>query len=223
MTMKPLAWLFDLFLERRCPLCDRPTSAVVCPHCQRRLESCQLAHPAALWQGELPVFSWGQYGGPLKRAIAALKYDNQPILASVLGQWLGQVWVESAPIQLRRCQVVPIPMHPEKQAKRGYNQADLLAEPFCRATGFTLKTRGLRRIKATQAQFSLSGAEREANLADAFQVVPQELQRRTPSPILLLDDIYTTGATARSAATALQQAGLVVNGIVTLACAAQNP
>jgi predicted amidophosphoribosyltransferase len=73
--------LLALFLKSNCPLCDRPTPVELCEYCQRQLLGCQLKNPSHFWQEELPVFVWGNYTGVLKRAIAALKYENQPQLA----------------------------------------------------------------------------------------------------------------------------------------------
>jgi len=166
------------------------------------------------------LFAWGAYGGALKRVIAGLKYDNQPQLARPLGQWLAEAWLAStlSPLQLT---VVPIPLHPDKQKVRGYNQAALLAQSFCDVTRLSLRCRGLERSQSTEAQFGLSIAEREQNLAQAFCLGKDFLQRSPTQAVLLLDDIYTTGATARAALKTLRRSRIQVQGIVTLAFAEQ--
>jgi predicted amidophosphoribosyltransferase len=73
------------------------------------------------------------------------------------------------------------------------------------------------RIRATEAQFGLSAKERQQNLAGAIQVASPVQTQLKGKQVLLFDDIYTTGATARAAAAALQQAGLHVAGIVAIA------
>ncbi|MEY2978810.1 MAG: hypothetical protein RLZZ435_2949, partial [Cyanobacteriota bacterium] len=103
----------------------------------------------------------------------------------------------------------------------GFNQAALLAQVFCRYTGLPCVETGLLRIKATEAQFGLSKQDRLANVTDAFQVSPALHRRRDKIKVLLLDDIFTTGATARSAQQALQQAQISVYGMITLARAGQ--
>lgn len=209
------SYLLNIFLKSNCPLCQRPTSKEFCLDCTRQLQRCQLPHPSFLWQGQLPVFAWGVYGGILKRAIAALKYENQPQIARPLGQWLAQAWLNS---QLAsKLIVVPIPLHADKQKQRGYNQAALLAQSFCKITGLHLQQMGLERIRGTEAQFGLSALEREKNLAMAFKL-GSGFRREVPAkPILLLDDIYTTGATARSAVQTLQKLGIPVYGLVASA------
>ncbi|MBD2310296.1 ComF family protein [Desertifilum sp. FACHB-1129] len=211
------AWS-GLFLKSSCPLCDRPAEGQLCAACLKSLRRCQLADPQRLWQAELPVFAWGTYGGLLKRAIAVLKYENQPQLARVLGTELAQAWLDSGISYPRGTGVIPIPLHETKLKQRGYNQAQLLAERFCEISGLRLYSSGLKRVRQTQAQFGLSSSARSLNLTEAFVV--GNLKRN--SPILLLDDIYTTGATARSAAQTLQQQGISVLGIGAIALAGQS-
>lgn len=162
----------------------------------------------------MPIFAWGQYGGALKRAIATLKYENQPHLAQPLGHWMGHAW--AATQHTHKPLVIPIPMHPGKQKQRGYNQAELLAESFCQITRLPLERRALLRIRSTDAQFGLTADQRSKNLLGAMQVNPTW---RSPNnhPILLLDDIYTTGATVQAAAHALKQQGLQIYGVIALA------
>jgi ComF family protein len=182
------------------------------------LLGCQLKNPSDFWQEELPVFVWGNYTGVLKRAIAALKYENQPQLARPLGHWLGREWLKSpAATHAKKLLVVPIPLHPTKLQKRGFNQAELIAQSFCEITGYKKQQQGLERVRATEAQFSLSLPQREQNLADAFVVGKSLLQHPTASPVLLVDDIYTTGATVRSAAQSLRLQGIQVYGVIAIA------
>lgn len=210
--------LLDLFLESKCPLCQRSTPQELCLDCSRQLQRCQLPNCNYLWQGQLPILAWGIYNGTLKQAIAALKYENRPQIARPLGHWLAEVWLNS-PHAAHQLVVVPIPLHPDKQKQRGFNQAILLAQSFCEITKLQLQQTGLERVRSTEAQFSLSASEREKNLAMAFQIGADFCRRRPAKPILLLDDIYTTGATARSAAQTLRRLGIPVYGLVAIAAA----
>ncbi|MCF4966618.1 ComF family protein [Nostoc sp. CMAA1605] len=212
-----LKGFLDLFLQSNCPLCQRSTSGVVCENCTRQLQKCHHPQPQALWKPPIPVLSWGIYGGLVKRAIAVMKYENQPQIARPLGQWLGETWLLHSLHQEKQIVVIPIPMHANKQKQRGYNQAALIAQSFCQTTGLKLKLNGLTRIRETQAQFGLSVSEREQNLAEAFVIEPDLLKRHKNASVLLIDDIYTTGATAKSAVTTLRQAGIVVLGLAAVA------
>jgi ComF family protein len=208
--------LLDLFLKSPCPLCDRSAETEFCLYCQRQIQSCQLANPSQYWQKPLPVFAWGEYGGKLKAAIAAMKYENHPQLAKPLGQWLGRAWQNSPQKRKAGPTVVPIPIHSHKRRERGFDQAELLAQSFCQVTGLPLEKRGLQRVRQTQALFSLSPEQRQQEVADAFDVGAR-FRRQPSGTVLLLDDIYTTGATARAAVTALKRRGVRVSGVIALA------
>lgn len=206
-----------LVFNSRCPLCDRPAATAFCRDCTRQVQACQLPNPEQHWQGELPLLAWGAYQGPLKRAIAVLKYNHQAQLATPLGQWLAQAWLSSITAPPPALGVVPIPLHPGRQQQRGYNQAALLAQSFCDYTGLRLKTQGLQRVQNTQAQFGLSAWERDQNLRGAFSLGKDFRNRLPKNPVLLLDDIYTTGSTLRSATQTLQASGIQVYGGVAVA------
>ncbi|MDX2230289.1 MAG: ComF family protein [Leptolyngbyaceae cyanobacterium bins.349] len=212
-------WL-TLVAKANCPLCQRATSQAFCLDCQRQVQQCRLAPPTWQQQAELSILAWGRYDGALKRAIAAMKYHNQPELAVALGHWLAQSWPHQAGKQ--SAIVVPIPMHEAKRQQRGFNQAELLADSFCAMTGLICKPDGLRRIRETEAQFRLSHTARVQNLRDAFALGPAFLHHPPTRPVLLLDDIYTTGATARSAARTLRSQGIRVQGIMVLAIAVSD-
>ncbi|WP_138497371.1 ComF family protein [Nostoc sp. PA-18-2419] len=212
-----LTSLLNLFLQSHCPLCQRSTSQEFCNNCTKQLQKCQRQDPVSQWQEPLPVFSWGEYGGVVKRAIAAMKYENQPQIARPLGQWLGEAWLLNSPRRDSQPIVVPIPLHASKQKQRKYNQAALIGQSFCQITGLKLKRNGLTRVRQTEAQFGLSVSQREQNLKTAF-AVSQEFRYSHPNvPVLLVDDIYTTGATARSAVQTLREYGIVVLGLVAVA------
>lgn len=217
--------ILGFFLTTPCPLCGRSAGSSFCAACEKQLQDCRLDRPAQFWQPPLPVFVWGDYRDSLKRAIAALKYQNQPHLARPLGHWMGQIWQKSSiakqfkpSLKSKRLTIIPIPMHETKLKQRGFNQAALLAQSFCEITGLPCANQGLVRVKATEAQFGLSAEARQVNLSDAF-VVGKGLRSPGNQEILLLDDIYTTGATARSAMQVLRSKGYSVHGMIALAIA----
>jgi ComF family protein len=213
--------LLNLVLESPCPLCQRSAAQLLCVACQRQLQDCRLSHPSEFWQKPLPVFAWGAYGGALKRSIAALKYNNQPQLAQPLGQLLAEAWL-ATPLVLpkslspKSLSVIPIPLHAAKQKQRGFNQAELLAAAFCQQTGLPLERQGLLRVRETEALFGLTPEARSQTMVDVFQPSPS-LLRRPPRAVLLLDDIYTTGATVKSAAQVLRRQRISVIGVAAIA------
>ncbi len=205
--------VFNLGFQAHCPLCQRRATATFCLDCFRQLQACQIATSSRT------VFAWGRYTGALKRAIGLLKYDGKAEIARPLGQWLAQAWLHQGVAP--RVVVVPIPLHCDRKLQRGYNQAELIARSFCQATGLRHYAQGLRRVKATQAQFSLSIAERHDNLEQAFTLGPDFKSQHPKWPVLLLDDIYTTGATIAAATQTLRMAGVHVYGTVAV-CQAQR-
>lgn len=207
----------NIFLKPNCPLCDRATDRILCPACDRQLQRQKFGNPRQFWTEKPPLLTWGSYGGTLKRAIAALKYENHPELAVPLGHALAETWLNSSIAAPPKLTVVPIPLHPEKQKQRGFNQAELLAKSFCDLTGYPLEVRGLERIRDTKALFGLSPSDREKTLANALSL-GAAFRRRSPShPVLLIDDIYTTGTTCREAAKVLQQHSIKLYAIAAIA------
>ncbi|MEM1239697.1 MAG: ComF family protein [Cyanobacteria bacterium P01_H01_bin.26] len=228
---RSLGRLTKVFLSVPCPLCQRPTSSVLCTDCYRQIQTCQWpsstrgkaaqntsAPGLTLYDGSaLSVLAWGRYQGVLKQVLALLKYGDQTEIGLWLGRLLGQHWQASQRHTAYRQLpvVVPIPLHQKRQQQRGYNQAALIAAGFCRVTGLSLIEHGLVRIKATEAMHGLGINARKTNLADAFRLgtgLPS-----TARQILLIDDIYTTGTTAQAAVIPLIQAGYTVAGIATVA------
>lgn len=210
--------LLSVFLQSPCPLCKRPADNIVCVYCQKQLESCQLINPSHWWKGNLPLFAWGVYDNKLKQAIAILKYNNQPQVGLLLGHWLAHLWL-GHPVSKKSNQltVVPIPIHRERLEARGFNQAETIARGFCQRTNYSLQPQALVRVRDTGKMFGLNAEQRQQNLKHAFAVDKIWQQQPPKSPILLLDDIYTTGTTVREAARVLEKQGIKVCGVAVVA------
>jgi ComF family protein len=210
----------NFFLKPNCPLCHRPAEICFCSDCQTQLQDCQFP-PGLCWTRDIPVFVWGRYDGALKQAITKLKYHNFPQIAQPLGEQLGEAWLDTAESTLSQLVVVPIPMFPAKQKKRGFNQAELIARSFCQVTGLPLKVNGLKRVRNTTAQFSLSAKERQKNLKSAFSLGKDFKRRHPRGGVILVDDIFTSGATVKAAIQTLKRAKIPVAGVVAVATTRQ--
>jgi ComF family protein len=210
-----LKQLLSVFLESRCPGCQRNTSDTLCNYCLQKLASHEFKKDARHnWQGEIPVFAWGKYDGQLKRAIALMKYDQQPDIGIILGQLLGKAWLASNLFQpQQQVSVIPIPLYSKKIKDRGFNQAEIIAQSFCQLTGYKLYSQALIRVRNTKAMFDLTPEARIKNLQGAFRVG----QKLPKYPVLLLDDIYTLGTTLKEAANTLKQQQIKVIGAVVVA------
>mgnify|MGYP001795416099 CR=1 FL=1 len=204
----------NLFLQSNCPLCQRPASQEFCEYCHKQLQKCRLTN-SNRYNHDVSVIAWGAYEGAIKRAITAMKYENHPEIARPLGEWLGEVWLQNYGSEDSFI-VVPIPMHPEKQKQRGFNQAALIAKSFCQTTGLKLKLNGLQRVKKTQALFGLSATERKETLDEAFDI-GKDFHTHPNLPEILVDDIYTTGTTVKSAMETLNKNKIIVSGVAAVA------
>lgn len=213
--------LLNLLFKSECNLCRRDSLTPICDRCQRRLDQLQHRNRSHLQRLPLPVWIWGEYRNELRQAITTMKYNNRPQIAEYLGECLGHMWQQQA--QTRRPKhppiaVVPLPMHAQKRRDRGFDQAELIAQSFCQVTGLPLVAQGLERVRSTQALFQLSPEDRQRELDRALQVGAARVDlQRIDRKILLIDDIFTTGATARAGATALRSAGFSVYGLAAIA------
>jgi ComF family protein len=210
----------NLFLKPNCPMCGRTAQDVFCKYCQRQIQDCQLQQPDRYWQGDLPLFAWGKYEGSVKQSIGKLKYDGNRSIGNIYGEWLAASWQKSTLLSLpANLIVIPIPLHPDKLASRGFNQAELIARGFCQVTGAKLDL-SLQRTRSTVAQFGLSKSARQKNVAGAFTLVNSRL--KSGDDVFLIDDIYTTGATVRSAAAVIRSIDVNVCGVAVIATGRDN-
>ena len=179
--------------------------------------ACRLAPP-----DYVRAVSYGLYQDRMKAAIHALKYDRLHPAARELGRMLAQAIAQLAGEAPAEMLVIPIPLHRAKYAQRGFNQARALAEY---ALGFlrkshphwelTLANSALMRHRSTDSQAGLTLHGRRMNVRGAFTVSdPSAIDSKD---ILLIDDIFTTGATMRAAAQVLLRAGAGSVWVATLA------
>ena len=142
------------------------------------------------------------YEGVMKEAIHLLKYERKKRIFLEIKKILKR-YLEQNPLPFSELnEIIPIPLHRKKLKQRGFNQAYLLAHFISRFSNLKLVDKFLLRIRETQPQIKLSKQERMANLKDAFQVRNGTSFRG--KTILLVDDVYTTGATLREAARLLR-------------------
>ena len=214
--------ILSLFLKANCPFCDRATDQILCQYCEQKLRHCQWKNHLQNCPNDYLLFSWGRYDDYLKRSIAVLKYDKKKEIGELLGNWLGEAWLQSGKKKTYpRLTVIPIPLHPEKLEIRGFNQAELIAKSFCDVTGYELKTNLLIRVKNTEAMFGLSVKERKANIDRAFTIGKDYKKVNPHQLIFLIDDIYTTGATVNEGIKILKEAKLKPLGVATVSSSAQ--
>lgn len=135
--------------------------------------------------------------GPIREMVHALKYQNTKEIADILGQLgiygLDRIYHK----KFNDLVVVPVPLHPKRLAKRGYNQVEILIRGMNMPVNSVLK-----RVKDTISQTGLSRIKRQENVSGAF-ICTQQVE----GEILLVDDVATTGATLDECARVLKSAG----------------
>jgi ComF family protein len=166
--------------------------------------------------------AYGPYQDRMKAAIHTLKYGRLHAAARGLGRMLAEAIAQLAVDAPAEMLVVPVPLHRSKHAARGFNQARSLAVAALKVLRrthpqwqLTLAPKTLMRLRATESQAGLTPRQRRLNLRGAFTVSDPGVVAQ--KHILVIDDILTTGATARSAALALQRAGAASVWVATLA------
>jgi ComF family protein len=154
--------------------------------------------------------SFGFYDGALRSLIHLFKYSGMRPLAGRLSGLLER----ALPIDDHYDFIVPVPLHWRRRWRRGFNQAELLARGVAKHRGIPL-VNALRRGKATMDQAALTSAGRRRNVVGAFK--PRRGIEIQGKRILLIDDVFTTGATASACALALKRAGAASVSLLTLA------
>jgi len=180
-----IPWISYPFCER----CGRPQiQGGLCVVCQSQPTYLKMAR------------SLSPHEGALRKAVHGLKYQGVRALAPTLADLLARGWRRYG---LEADLIVPAPLAPLREQQRGYNQAALLALALGKQVQISVETGILLRVRETQSQVGLSGPERWQNVFGAFECQQGVGGMR----VLVLDDVYTTGATLQACGAALLQGG----------------
>jgi len=196
--------------EPFCAVCGRPmlpgahlgAEGPLCALCHRGVYSFQLAR------------SYAAYDQSLMRAVTLLKHAAIRPLA----RWFGLRLAEVARSRLHGFEpqiVVPVPLHPDRQRERGFNQAELLAQVVAQELGLPMDSRAIQRQKPRPPKHRLSRHERWEAARGAYAPAPDG--RIDNRRVLLVDDVFTTGATLDACARALRSAGAAQVAALTIA------
>ncbi|PIV21433.1 MAG: ComF family protein [Deltaproteobacteria bacterium CG_4_8_14_3_um_filter_45_9] len=229
--------LFQFFLPPQCPCCERlleedqqgfcsnclseirwiePPFCSICgiPFISKEVES----HPCGACVTHRKYFTmaraWGAFEGSLQEAIHRWKYEGKTRLTPFFAEWmvkgLNRYW-EPDSLDL----LIPVPLYTQRLRERGFNQALLLVKELSRRTGIPYRKTILQKKKPTIPQVNLSGAEREKGLRGAFHIIRNE--ELLGKSVLLVDDVYTTGATVNECSKVLLRGGAERVDVLTLA------
>ena len=226
----------DLTFPKHCPFCDGYTAfgQLLCPECRQEQESekLRIREPFCLKCGKAIQDDRAEYCrdcrdrrhdftqgrslyryAPLAPAIYRFKYEGRREYGEYFGKemakYLGPVIRSWRPDLL-----IPVPLHPEKLEKRGFNQAQVLAETLGRELKLPVEGQGLLRVNRTLPQKLLDREQRHKNLQNAFKIGTVSVKSKK---VILVDDIYTTGSTVDACARVLLRAGAQNVYFITLA------
>jgi ComF family protein len=206
--------LIGLIYPSKCLICNEtqtsPLTHLLCENCLAEIASQPLPGAETIAEtcggGKLDEVHAGWfYDTSMQIIIHAFKYRRRPSLSRVLGNMLAQRLQNNLTPQISQAVLVPVPLHRRRGRHRGFNQSILLAQALAQAWNMTVLPRGLERTRFTKPQAKLDAAARLQNVKDAFAFSSKSsLQGLT---ILLVDDVFTTGATMNACAAALKSAG----------------
>lgn len=223
-----LKTLLSIVYPARCAVCDRvmPVGQKgICRECEEEIEypegalCCKCGKPVEEemeycrdCSGKAVSFQSGRaaflYNGAMRGSVSRFKYQGRAEYAAFYAEMIWnreREWIRGRKADL----LVPVPVHPKRSHKRGYNQAALVARFLGKLTGIPVSEDFLLRIKNTLPQKELSDHERRLNLQQAFTVSDRE-QELYPwaKCVIIIDDIYTTGSTIEACAQVLKGAGI---------------
>jgi ComF family protein len=230
--------LLDLIFPPRCEVCNILGEQALCDSCRDQMISldepyCRLCGQlfrlteamqtlCPVCREKLPRFdgarSVGLHTNTLRRAIIRFKFENCRRLQEPLGLLLAQRFAREIetggglPWRQVDC-LVPVPLHPKRRDWRGFDQSLHLAQAMSAHCGLPVVSDGMIRVRPTTPQVTLSPQARRENVRRAFRAVEDRLQGRN---ILLIDDVYTTGATASEAARAAKDGGAAAAYVLTI-------
>ena len=212
--------ILDILCPARCPICHdiAPKGKKICPDCRKKLpyietkrclkcgkpiedervfcrDCLKICHN---YDEGIGIF---RYEEVMRESMSYFKYKGRKEYGHVFGELAAAA---SADRLEKWCAdvCVPVPIHKSKLVQRGYNQAEVLAEAYSEKTGLPVLKNALVRPNKTRAMKELNAEERAANLRGAIYPGAS-----VPPAVLVIDDIYTTGATIDACAHALRQAG----------------
>lgn len=228
---KAVQSLQHLFFPRCCIVCGtalREGEEMLCLRCNmdmpRTNYHLQKDNPVEkLFWGKIPLeratgYFFYQKGSRFGHVLHKLKYSGRCDIGEAMGRFMAAE-LQTGSFFDGIDVIIPIPLHPKKQHRRGYNQSEWLARGISRISGLPMEADAVIRIKDTETQTHKSAYERWTNVNGIFRV--KQPERFTGKHILLVDDVLTTGATTTACADAFGGIEGISISILSLAVAAQ--
>ncbi len=223
--------LVQTFFPRLCYGCGTdlsPTENWLCLHCTRNLP---VTNYHRIQNNSIERIFWGRVrieqaasflfftkNGMVQHLLHALKYRKVPELGEFIGSWYAQTLKDDhafASVDI----IIPVPLHPSKQRKRGYNQSEVFAKGLALQLHKPVNTDILLRHTPTATQTHKNRTERWDNVKEVFSLHPEKSEWLRNKHVLLTDDVLTTGATLEACAVKLLNIEGVTVSIATIATA----
>ena len=203
--------------KKRCRKCGRPLSdenlADLCHECVRTQE-----------QSFSKGYACALYSGRAAELIRDIKYREKVWYEDTISALMAERYFSEADAETGELPsydfIIAVPMAAKKREIRGYDQAELFARGLSRRIGVPYLPKALLRVRETDAMSNLSAEERRSNLAFAFSVAYDRIDRITMKRVLLVDDVYTTGSSVSTCADTLIAAGAALVDFIVFAIGA---
>jgi ComF family protein len=202
--------LISLIFPPICKSCDKRIDSgrsVICNACWNALKN---VDKDLLSKKEIPenideIYAVYLFDDLFQKIVHALKYQGTESIGIEIGKRMSN-FINPSLLSEDKSVLIPIPLHPIKHRERGYNQSELIAIGLSESTNIPINTKVIKRVKNTKTQTKLSAEERKQNMENAFTIC-KNFNLKTNKVVILVDDVFTTGATMNSAAMVLRNAG----------------
>lgn len=215
--------ILDIIFPRRCVscgklgryFCEKCRSDIklfdtpICPICEKRAID-GATHPVCRTKYTIDgLTSFFRYTGPIRQAVKLIKYRYVSDLAEEFINLIPSSQFQFSIFNFQFSILIPIPLHPFRLRFRGFNQAEILGKVIAERLKIPINTDILKRVRKTTPQVEMKDRKKRlTNMENVFAVCPNPPAGGSQySNILLFDDVFTTGATLRSAANVLKRAG----------------
>lgn len=226
MREKEILSVLKIFWPEVCPFCGRASRRGICLRCREKLDSLVIKEPRCMCCGKPVRYVEQEYcydcshthhdydrglalwvhKNPVSQSIYRFKFHNQ----RSFGAYYAKEMVSQHKTTILSWNIdfmIPIPIHPKKRRKRGYNQAEIVAGEIGKLLSIPVDENILVRVQDTDPQKTLDPQRRRRNIRTAFAVRKVKEEGLRGASVLLIDDIYTTGSTIDEAARILKKAG----------------
>lgn len=200
-----LEFVLDFLFPPACVVCGKIDKNWLCSKCQARVErlekSCEVQIENKKYEKLLYIF---KYESLIRKLVLGYKFSNKAYINNFFANMIVKN-EKNCKLLKQYDMIIPVPMHKKKMQKRGYNQTELISEKVAIQLGIENKPNILEKVVNTTTQSKLGGKARQTNIQHAF-FIKNDVEVEDKK-IILLDDIYTTGATSEECSRILKDAG----------------